>query len=465
MATRDPRHGRAQASRRRILRIGVLLGGKIVEERLIRDRSAVSLGQSSKNTFAIPLESLPREWTLFSLDNDAYRLNFTPKMDGRVSDGAQVYTFEQVKGTKAVQHGDHWTMPLTDQARGKVSIGDLTLLFQFVTEPPVQPKPMLPASVRGSLAERLDPRLAVICAISIVIHFGLALAAWMHDVPKKRWGRTLQKPPSEVATVDIQPVDVPLPEAEATDTADTEQPGAAEAKAEDKPKARGDSRPKSADPGRGRKEVDAASLQEEAARYASALAAASEGPGGVDGRMSRTAPGGDLNQQIKETRDSGASIKVGGASDRQTRGDGDPRIGTGKGPKLDGTTTTTGTAGGKDEKVPTGRIKVDSKQSLDDSSLTADSVLARIQSVYMAGLKRCYKNLLKSDPTARGKVTLSFTVNEKGRVTSPSAKSEFSELSGCIEGQMKTWTFPIPKDSDGDATDAAFKVSLALQPD
>jgi len=131
-----PRPNQQQSSRRRILRIGVLLGGKIVEERLIRERAPVSIGQSAKNTFSVPLENLPREWTLFSLDGDHYRLQFGPKMDGRVSDGSQVYTFDQVKGGKAIQQGDHWLMPLSDQARGKVSIGDLTLLFQFVTEPP-----------------------------------------------------------------------------------------------------------------------------------------------------------------------------------------------------------------------------------------------------------------------------------------------------------------------------------------
>ena len=44
--------------RQRILRIGVLLGGKIVEERLIRERSSVTIGQSMKNTFSIPVEGL-----------------------------------------------------------------------------------------------------------------------------------------------------------------------------------------------------------------------------------------------------------------------------------------------------------------------------------------------------------------------------------------------------------------------
>src|ERR1041385_7306656 len=62
--------------RHRILRIGVLLGGKIVEERLIREGTPVSIGQSMKNTFSVPIEGLPLEFTLFALDQGRYSLRF-----------------------------------------------------------------------------------------------------------------------------------------------------------------------------------------------------------------------------------------------------------------------------------------------------------------------------------------------------------------------------------------------------
>ena len=69
--------------RPRILRIGILLGGKIVEERLIRERTPVTIGQSMRNTFSIPIEGLPLEFTLFALDEHRYSLRFLPRMDGR----------------------------------------------------------------------------------------------------------------------------------------------------------------------------------------------------------------------------------------------------------------------------------------------------------------------------------------------------------------------------------------------
>jgi hypothetical protein len=97
-------------------------------------------------------------------------------------------------------------------------------------------------------------------------------------------------------------------------------------------------------------------------------------------------------------------------------------------------------------------------------------VLGKIQSAYMAGLKRCYKATLKDDPSARGKAALSFEVNEKGRVTGPNAKiqpTNIPSLASCIEGLMSGWTFPPPKEKgeDGEGTTASFAVTLALQPE
>src|SRR3954470_20399566 len=89
--------------RARILRIGILLGGKIVEERLIRERTSVTIGQSMKNTFSVPVEGLPLEFTLFSLHDNHYSLRFLGKMDGRLSDGGNVNTLDALKGRGATQ--------------------------------------------------------------------------------------------------------------------------------------------------------------------------------------------------------------------------------------------------------------------------------------------------------------------------------------------------------------------------
>src|SRR5689334_25397006 len=125
-ATKRPQQPQQpQGPRQRILRIGVLLGGKIVEERLIRERTSVTIGQSMKNTFSIPVEGLPLEFTLFALDQGRYYLRFLTKMDGRLSDGGNVNTLDALKQHGAQNTSESWQVPLSATARGKLSLGDL----------------------------------------------------------------------------------------------------------------------------------------------------------------------------------------------------------------------------------------------------------------------------------------------------------------------------------------------------
>jgi len=469
--------GKSSAGPRpRILRIGVLLSGKIVEERLIRDRGDVTVGQSAKNTFSIPLETLPREWTLFKSHEGRYGLSFTSAMDGRLSDGDRVQTLEAARsGGSAVRSGDHFVLPLSEQARGKVSIGELTLLFQFITEPPVQPKPMLPHSVRGTLADRIEPRLAVIVAASIAVHFGFMIWALAIDPPGDKG--IAYRAAQQTFQEDSYQVDdfvVPLPPDPSAGKSDDAPKGEDVKKPDKAPEVKpagGDKKP-AGDPKpaeAGRDPNDAVALQEESQRYADALFSEDDSGIGLAGAMENKKPGSDLGNQLDEVAKSGATTAVGGGTPgRGTRGDGDPRAGTGTGPGVTGPggpVSASGPDGKGGEKVPTGRISATDKKAFDDSSLTPDAVQRKIMSAYLAGLKRCHKELLKTDPTARGKVKLAFTVNESGRTVSPKASGFADTLDNCIEGQMGNWRFDIPKDSDGEATDASFEISLQLVPE
>lgn len=442
--------------RQRILRIGVLLGGKIVEERLIRERAPVTIGQSMRNTFSIPIEGLPLEFTLFALDEARYSLRFLPKMDGRLSDSSgQVNTLDALKSRGAHNHGGYYQVGLTESARGKLSLGDLTILFQFVTEPPRQPKPMLPASVRGTFADRFDPRLSVILGASIIVHFAIVIVALFTDIEtesgiaERAYNLTFKQ---DTYTIDMNS---PKP--------DIAQGSAAPEKKPDK------GPDKSKTPDRGddaKRKADQVALQEqEASKFADLLTG--EGANGTsEGDMSKRRPGAELGAQINEVREGGQTVKVGGGAGRGSRSDGDVRVGTGHGPNINGPGGTESAGGGKgQEKAPSGRISVADKQSFDESTLTPDVVLAKIISAYMAGLKRCYKEFLKKDASARGKVTLSLTVNETGRTVKGAAHGFAGEVDGCIGTLMTGWRFPIPKDKDGEVTEASFSITLQLVPD
>lgn len=169
----------------KILRIGIVQGGRIVEEKLIRVRRNVSLGQHARNTFVIPSAYLPKAYTVLEVTGDTYTLRFTEGMDGRVTVGGKVRTFIQVKQIGAAKKvGEFYHLRLETDARGKVVVGDVTLLFQFVAAPPVRPKARLPSFIRGGVMGRWDWGYASIVSGTFAVHVALAIVFLVIDKPK-----------------------------------------------------------------------------------------------------------------------------------------------------------------------------------------------------------------------------------------------------------------------------------------
>lgn len=178
----------------------------------------------------------------------------------------------------------------------------------------------------------------------------------------------------------------------------------------------------------------------------------SEGPSGtsLDKDMSRRRPGADLGT-LADLND--RSVAIGGGGGRGTRVGGAGSIGS-----------KPSDSKSSDSKM-TGRVSVTSKQALDDTTLTADVVLRKVQMAYMAGIERCYKQLLATSPQARGRLGIELTVDATGRATRPSVKGFDASLDTCVSGLVATWRFPVPGDADGESTDAVFTFSLQLTPD
>src|SRR6476469_4488206 len=68
----------------KVLRIGVIQGGKIVEERIVRKRETVTVGSSERNHFVLNAAGITPRFELFQLVGADYILNFTETMTGRV---------------------------------------------------------------------------------------------------------------------------------------------------------------------------------------------------------------------------------------------------------------------------------------------------------------------------------------------------------------------------------------------
>lgn len=466
MAEQAPTPARAAPpGSERALRIGLVIGKQIVEEKVIRERGEITIGQSSKNTIAVPVEGLPRTWPLFRVEGGRYLLRFSKAMDGRVADGDEVHTFDALKGKRARRVDDAWVLPVSDQSRGKIVLGSMTLLFQFVDAPAAEPPLELPASIRGTFADRIDPTLSIVLAISLLLHFSVALYAYQRDrVVRTRttriYNETFQRPTVRVAELELEQPRQPAPTDDKKEK--TEQPAA---KKSDEPR-RSDRKREPSEQGGGRDAEEALRLQEEAHAAVEAMFGEDFSESGVGGSSGDRNPSGDLDAAMAQIRQSGARVEWGTGEGRGTRGSSSATVGTSQGPGVEGPgETVTRTDAKVTEKVPSGRIKVGDTSSIDDTTLRPEDVLRRIQQIYMDGLKRCHRELLKRDPSAGGTVTLRFAVGETGRVVRVKASGFDEGVDRCIEQRAEAWRFGVPKDEDGEPTSAEFKISLVLQPD
>ena len=194
----------AQPTGQKILRIGIVQNGKIIEERLLRKRGTVSIGQSPKNTFVLPSSPFQRSFTLFDVKGGSYALNFKGDMDGRVSVEDAVLDLKAVVQRKlADQKGDQFSLTLSEKSRGKVVIGDVTLLFQFVVPPPPPSKLQLPANVRRGLISSVDWNLTSALLGAMLVQGTLVAMAWLYDPPAKPRG--IEVIPDHVVELLTQP--------------------------------------------------------------------------------------------------------------------------------------------------------------------------------------------------------------------------------------------------------------------
>ncbi|WP_428267995.1 AgmX/PglI C-terminal domain-containing protein [Haliangium sp.] len=461
----NPAH-KERGEQPRVLRIGVVLGGKIIEEKVVRERRAITLGQSAQNNFTVPVEGLPRTWTLFELRDGHYELRFTDAMDGRLSEGREVLTFESLKHRARPVDGGY-ALSISDRARGKVMVGAMTLLFQFVDPPAPQAPVRLPPSVQGRFTDRIDPTLLLVLTISLLLHGGVTTYAYLRDrvVREPRMARvyneTFQRPTVSIEDTPFEQPTEPEPVAKQQE----DQPKKSDEPERPARKQRSAERSERGDGGE-RSAEDALRLQAEAQAAVDALLGDDFSASGIGGTTSDRAPGEALTAAMASARARGVSSEFGTGGSRGTRGSSSTNVGTSQGPGVSGPgETTSGTDQKVAERVPRGRIKMGGTSSLDDTTLRPQDVLRRIQQVYMKGLTRCHRELLKREPGAGGTVTLRLTVGETGRVTRVKARGFDDGVDRCIEQRAGAWRFGVPKDDDGDPTSADFQVSLVLQPD
>jgi TonB family protein len=443
----------------KVLRVGVIQNGKIVEERIIRKRETVTVGGSERNHFVINANGLPARFELFQLVGSDYILNFTQAMSGRVGLPAGVQTLEQLRtGGAARNAGSHWQVKLNDSARGKVVVGDVTLLFQFVTPPPVQPRPQLPAAARGGFAKSIDWVFTAFVMFSFMTHFGFVVYLENADWPIEQGIAAI---PEEFTDLIMR--EDPPPEPEVVDeTAPTEPAPAEDTKAVKEPaKETKDPAPskepaaKPAGDDAAAKEAAAAAQAEATARMAEEAAASaealllgalgSEGGGALNDVLAGGAVTGNAEDVLAQAKGVGVASnsqggtlrqRSGGGSGTRTAGLGSLQTAGGNGPVGEG----------KDigEKAIKGKVKDEDGGDIGGTGDFDVNVVTSTVRKQLKAIQICYEKELSRNPGLAGKVTVEFTIEQTGQISKATATANTTNdpaVANCVVATIKRFRF------------------------
>jgi hypothetical protein len=451
------------------LRIGVVQGGRIIEERIIRKRETVTIGHSERNHFVIPAPGLSARFDLFEMKGTSYYLTFSDDMEGRVSMPSGLSDFASLrKSGKASKKGNFWQIDLTEESRGKVVVGDSTLLFQFVTPPPIQPRPQLPAAARGGWVKSIDWPFVAIIMVSFILQFGFVIWLENHDWPVvEGW----QGVPDRFARllVDELPTEEEIQrlrtEIEGDEVSEEESDnGAGEEEAQDdqqQQKNKNQGRSLSAEERASRAEATAREAAERRARLTEAMSRVAMAKiigsvGGTDGNgdvadvLRGGDVGGDMDDVMSQVRGVGvARGGEGGVLRNVSGGSGDGAGGVADISQLraEGGNKAVSSDDMGTERQVRGKVGQGSAKATGGTgTLSADAVRRTVGGA-LGGIKGCYERALRRNPTLGGRVTVQFTVGGGGRVVSASASNNTltPDVGECIVARIRGLRFPPPE--------------------
>jgi len=423
------------------LRIGIIQRGRIVEERLVRERGPVTIGASPRNTFSVPQSDLPETFTLFRAERGELLLAFDDRMDGRIQGPAGAADFGALVGQGAARRkGDVHLLPLREDQWGKVLVGEVTVLFQFVTPPPEPPRPSLPPAARGNRFRSMDGLFVLVLVASLAVH--VAAYAGLSGV-EVREEVTLEEIPDRFAKLLI-------PERRPQAPAPKEEKPAevVERKVEDKAGDRKEG-PPAEDPGKGadRKAARAAAVARAVQskgilRVLGALGPGAGRGGAVADVFGHGAGPGDVAAALAGAGGVAVATDPGALSGRRGGGTGAPAH--------IGDLATSGGGGGKVALGAKSEVQVTSSVAAEEADIDSPDVdgakLGAFVRARMGAIKACYESQLKRNPGLRGKIRIRFTILETGALADVVAADNgvgSSEVAACIVGTMSAWRTPF----------------------
>lgn len=444
----------AQGRDRKILRVGIIQNGRLVEERLLRRRDRVTLGQSPRNTFVLPSAGLPRSLMLFDVRDGRYRLHFRSGLNGKLSVDGAVLDFRALREQKLARKvGDGYVVTVPENGRGKVVIDDVTVLFQFVVPPPAPTAARLPSSMRAGWSRFVDwPFVTALIGSMVVQVFSITFIV-SQDYPEPptgidalddRFVSMLIAEPDEPEVPEEKEEPVDEKQKEKKKEPEPEKAPEPEKKPEKKPE------PKTAEEIAKRNAEDMRRMQK-AVKEKTILGVIGTVGGEGPGQFVNTLQDGAARVAMDEAFDGTRGIAIGGTADAEGR-----QVGAEAG-------SVAGIDDGALQARPRKAVETEKKsaevdvrgsvavKSPTESFGTGDLDLKAVTQVVRrrtSAVKGCYEKQLKRTPDLAGKVKIQFTILESGRVSEVEVRENTTgndDVGQCIIARVKRWRFPKPQ--------------------
>jgi hypothetical protein len=419
------------------LHIGVVREGRFIEDRWFNGDANVTVGTAEKNTFALPLSTLPASQPLFASKQGKLTLHFDEKARGKLTlNKRELELAECRKEGLAAPRGGYFELPLEDDSRGRITLGEVSFVFNFAAPPPVPPKPVLPKEAQGTLWNVTDHTFFTILLVSLALHGCMIAAISRRDLPPE--DTAMEEMPDRFAKLLIPE----KPPEEPEKPKEEEKPADDAPKEEKKEAKKEEAAPK--DSAQHKADVQKA-VQEKG--LVKILGSVGQGGGALANVLgSGSAFSDDIGNALKDA--GGVAIATG--DNGKSRGEGAAQA-TGI-----GVIGTKGSATGPQlrehqDVAVHGSVESDGSDAEVDSPSVSKDDLAKFIKLRIASIRSCYEAQLKRSPSLRGKLVVQFTISSSGKVSEASVSSDTmgsDEVGACITRLIKTWRLPFKPDSD-----------------
>ncbi len=320
---------------------------------------------------------------------------------------------------------------MNEDQRGKLVVGEVTLLWQFVAPPAEVPKPALPNAAKGAHFKSMDRLFSVVLVVSFAAHSGFYIALANTELPKEV---TLEEIPDRYAKVLI-PDRMPKPP-------EKKEEKKAEVAAQQKQEKQEEKKQENPEQVAQKKAARAAAVAKAVQSKGILKVLGALGPGTANGAVADVfGSGGGMGDVAS------ALSGAGGVAVATDPGAGGGRKGGGEGgaASIGDLATSGGGKVGLGTKAEV-NVKVSGSVAAEEAEVDSSDIdqgkLGAFVRARMGLIKACYENALKRNPGLKGKISIRFTILETGALAEVSTAQNSlgsAEVATCIMNTMRSW--------------------------